>query len=68
VRVLLRATTTATRDLHLKVISERLVILTSECRAVGEGYRNDNTFYFKRFRFDAAGVEARNDSHRSPGR
>jgi hypothetical protein len=35
-----------------KVISERPVILTSECRAHGEGAI---TTYFKRLRFDAAG-------------
>jgi hypothetical protein len=35
-----------------KVISERPVILTSECRALGEG---GITTYFKRLRFDAAG-------------
>jgi hypothetical protein len=35
-----------------KVISERPVILPSECRAVGEGAI---TTYFKRLRFDAAG-------------
>jgi hypothetical protein len=35
-----------------KVISERPVILTSECRALGEGAI---TAYFKRLRFDAAG-------------
>jgi hypothetical protein len=53
VRVLLRATPTATRDLCFKVISERPVILTSECRAIGEGAI---TTYFKRLRFDAAGT------------
>jgi hypothetical protein len=44
-----------------KVISERPVILTSKCRALGEGAI---TTYLKRFRFDAAGVEATKDSHR----
>jgi hypothetical protein len=37
----------------LKVISERPVILTSECHALGEGAI---TTYFKRPRFDAAGT------------
>jgi hypothetical protein len=36
-----------------KVTSERLVILPSECRALGEGTINT---YFKRLRFDAAGT------------
>jgi hypothetical protein len=36
-----------------KVISERPVILTSECRAFGEGAITTN---FKRLRFDAAGT------------
>jgi hypothetical protein len=36
-----------------KVISERPVIFTSECRAVGEGAI---TTYIKRLRFDAAGT------------
>jgi hypothetical protein len=36
---------------YFKVISERPVILTSECRALGEGAI---TTYFKRLRFDAA--------------
>jgi hypothetical protein len=36
-----------------KVISERPVILTSECRALGEGAI---TTYFKRLGFDAAGT------------
>jgi hypothetical protein len=36
-----------------KVISERPAILTSECRALGEGAI---TTYFKRLRFDAAGL------------
>jgi hypothetical protein len=58
VKVLLRATLTATRDLRFKVISERLKILTPECRALGEGAI---TTYFKRLGFDAAGTsEARN--------
>jgi hypothetical protein len=35
-----------------KVISETPEILTSECRALGEGAI---TTYFKRLRFDAAG-------------
>jgi hypothetical protein len=35
-----------------KVISERPVILPSECRAIGE---EAITTYFKRLRFDAAG-------------
>jgi hypothetical protein len=35
-----------------KVISERLMILTSECCAIGEGAM---TTYFKRLMFDAAG-------------
>jgi hypothetical protein len=35
-----------------KVISERPVILTSECRALGQGAI---TTYFKRLRFDTAG-------------
>jgi hypothetical protein len=35
-----------------KVISERPVILPSECRALGE---SAITTYFKRLRFDAAG-------------
>jgi hypothetical protein len=35
-----------------KVISERPVILTFECRALGEGAI---TTYFKRLSFDAAG-------------
>jgi hypothetical protein len=35
-----------------KVMSERPVILPSECRALGEGAI---TTYFKRLRFDAAG-------------
>jgi hypothetical protein len=34
-----------------KVISERLMILTSECRALGEGAI---TTYIKRLRFDVA--------------
>jgi hypothetical protein len=38
---------------NFKVISERPVILTSECRALGEGAI---TTYFKRLRFDAAGT------------
>ena len=63
-RVLLRATPTATRD-HgsfgydlkngtsvFKVISEIPVILSSECRALGE---EAITTYFKRLRFDVAG-------------
>jgi hypothetical protein len=37
-----------------KVIFERPVILTSECRALVEGAI---TTYFKRLRFDAAGFE-----------
>jgi hypothetical protein len=36
-----------------KVISERPVMLTSECRALGEGAI---TTYFKRLRFDATGT------------
>jgi hypothetical protein len=53
VRVLLRATPTATRGTSVfKVISERPVILTSECRAVGKGAI---TTYFKAVRFDATG-------------
>jgi hypothetical protein len=36
----------------LKVISERPVILPSECRALGE---EAITTYFKRLKFDAAG-------------
>jgi hypothetical protein len=36
-----------------KVISERPVILTSECRVLGEGAI---TTYFNRLRFDAAGM------------
>jgi hypothetical protein len=52
VRDLLRATPTATRILLFKVISERPVILTSECCALGEGAI---TTYFKRLGFDAAG-------------
>jgi hypothetical protein len=36
-----------------KVISERPVILTSKCRALGEGAI---TTYFKRLRFDAVGT------------
>jgi hypothetical protein len=36
-----------------EVISERPVILTSECRALGEGAI---TTYFKRLRFYAAGT------------
>jgi hypothetical protein len=52
VRVLLRDTRTATRDLRLKVISKRPVILTSECRGLGKGVI---TTYFRRFRFDTAG-------------
>jgi hypothetical protein len=36
-----------------KVISERPVILISECRALGE---EAITTYFKRLRFDAAGT------------
>jgi hypothetical protein len=54
VRVLLRATpilSTATRDLRYNVISERPVILTFECCALGEGAI---TTYFKRFRLDEA--------------
>jgi hypothetical protein len=49
-----------------KVISERPVILTSECRAPSEGAI---TTYFKRLRFDAAGVTERSDSRRklTPG-
>ena len=44
-----------------KVISEIPVILTSECRALGEGAI---TTYFKRLRFDAAGSSgARNDKN-----
>jgi hypothetical protein len=35
-----------------KVLSERPVILASECRALGEGAI---TTYFKRLRFDATG-------------
>jgi hypothetical protein len=35
-----------------KVISERPVVLPSECRALGEGA---TTTYFKRLRFDVAG-------------
>jgi hypothetical protein len=54
VRVLLRATPTATRDLRFKVISERSVILTSGCRALGEGQLI--TTYSKHLRFDAAGT------------
>jgi hypothetical protein len=50
-RVRLRATPTATPDLRFKVISEGPVILTSECRALGEGAI---TTYFKHLRFDAA--------------
>jgi hypothetical protein len=43
-----------TRDLRFyKVISERPVILTSECRAVGQGAI---TTYFKRLKFVAAGL------------
>jgi hypothetical protein len=34
--VILRTTTTATRDLHFKVISERPMILTFECLAFSE--------------------------------
>jgi hypothetical protein len=49
---LLRVTPTATQDLRFKVISERPVISTSECRAIGEGAI---TTYFKRLMFDAAG-------------
>jgi hypothetical protein len=51
VRVLLRAAPTATRDLRFKVISEIPLILTSECRAHGEGAI---TTYFKRLGFDVA--------------
>jgi hypothetical protein len=36
-----------------KFISERLVILISECLALGEGA---TTMYFKRLRFDAVGT------------
>ena len=53
-RVLLRATPTATQDLRFKVVSERPVILSSECRALGE---EAITTYFKRLRYDAAGLE-----------
>jgi hypothetical protein len=53
VRVLLCATLTATRDLRFKVISERPVIITSECRVLGKGAI---TIYFKRLGFDAAGT------------
>jgi hypothetical protein len=48
VMILVRATPTATRDLHFMVISERPVILTSEYRALGEGAITN------RRRFDAA--------------
>jgi hypothetical protein len=51
VMVLLRATVTATRNLRFKVISERPLVLTFECRALGEG---TITTSFKRLRFDAA--------------
>jgi hypothetical protein len=51
-RVLLRVTSTATRDLLFQGISERPMILTYECRALGEVAI---TTYFKRFRFNAAG-------------
>ena len=44
-----------------KVISERPVILNSECRALSEGAIST---YFKRLRFDAAGVTERSDSRR----
>jgi hypothetical protein len=49
-----------------KVISEGPVILTSKCRASGEGAI---TTYFKRLRFDAAGVTERSDFRRklTPG-
>jgi hypothetical protein len=40
------------RTTVFKVISERPVILTSECSALGEGAI---TTYFKGLRFDAAG-------------
>jgi hypothetical protein len=39
-----------------KVISERPLILTSECRALGKGAI---TTYFKHLRFDAAGTSSR---------
>ena len=52
VRVLLRATPTATREVLFKVVFERPVILTSECLALGEGVI---ITYFKRLRFEAAG-------------
>jgi hypothetical protein len=49
-----------------KVISERPVILSSECRALGKGAV---TTYFKRLRFDATGVTKISDSRRilTPG-
>jgi hypothetical protein len=45
-----------------KVISERPVILTSECRALGE---EAITTYFKRLRFDADGL-SRAQTHDLP--
>jgi hypothetical protein len=67
VRVLLRATPILRHGTSVfKVISERPVILTSECRALGEGAI---AAYFKRLRFDMAGVTERSDSRRklTPG-
>jgi hypothetical protein len=43
-----------------KVISERPVILPSECRALGEGAI---TTYLKRLRFDAAGPSGARTHH-----
>jgi hypothetical protein len=51
--VILHATPAAIWDLRFKVISERPVILTSERCALGDGAI---ATYFKRFRFDAAGM------------
>jgi hypothetical protein len=48
-----------------KVISERPVILTSECRAIGE---EAITTYSKRLRFDAAGTYERGSNLRPPRR
>jgi hypothetical protein len=52
-KVLLRATLLRHGTFVFKVISERPVILTSECRAFGEGVI---TTYIKRLGFDAAGT------------
>jgi hypothetical protein len=57
VRVLLRATSTATRASVFKVISERPVILTSECRALGEGAITTDFNVFGLSRLARAGLE-----------